>query len=214
MSVEDKMLGYCPLCMQNVEHTRKFSSIFTFLLDRLTFGFLRAFRIGPYYCFQCESKSLYLRPVRRNAPTFNSQTSGVNFSDPRVDRRRKSRNPQSDPADSEPAVESVGNFLKTEHSLLMQDRRSNKFTQKFRDGTVRKILNGTASIQDVRRELEVSEADLIRWIAELVNRKEQRIEELVTILQSFESLPKKIGPILESSYENEGPIVEGRIKES
>jgi hypothetical protein len=121
---------------------------------------------------------------------------------------------QGGPAASELAVESVGNFLKSEHSLLMQDRRANKFTQKFRDGTVRKILSGTASIQDVRGELKVSEADLIRWIAELLSRKEQRIEELVTILQSFESMPKNIGPILESSYENEGPIVEGRIKES
>lgn len=214
MSNEDKMMGFCPLCMQNVEHTRKFSSILTLLLDRLILSFPRIFRIGPFYCFQCETKSLYLRPIRRDAPTFDRQTSEVNFANPKHDRRRKERRKKKAAPGPEVTVEPAGNFLKTEHSLVMQGRRSNKFSQKFREGTVRKVLTGKSSIQEVRRELEISEADLIRWIAELVHRKEQRIEELVAVLQSFETLPKNIGPILESTFEKEGPIIEGRIAES
>lgn len=211
MSDEKKTLGFCSLCMQNVEHTRKFSSIFMRLLDVLTLGLLGVFRIGPYYCFQCENKTLFLRRVRREAPTFDSITSIVDFSNPKHDRRR----PQASANESleiEEAFEPVGNFLKAEHSLLRQERRASNFSQKFRDGVVMKILSGKSSIHEVHLELGITETDLTVWIGEMMKRKDQRIDELEKALEAIQSnLHVKITALNKFDLDSDGTIIEGRV---
>jgi transposase-like protein len=216
----DKTLGYCQLCMQNVEHTRKFSSRLMFLLDLLTLRFFKIFRIGPFYCFQCENKTLYLRPIEPEAPTFDIETSAAAFFDDRSGKLApQDQAPLPESLESQPSeAESVGNFLRADYSLLMRERRSRNFSQKFRDATVMKILSGNSSMLDIRRELDVNEADLIHWMSDLVNRKSQRIEELVSRLESIQSrLPHELQPILDvvtnPQFAQPEGIVEGKVSD-
>lgn len=212
----DKMLGYCPLCMQNVEHTRKFSSWIMFLLDLLTLRLFRVFRFGPFYCYQCENKSLYLRPVRRSAPTYDSQTATASFYQRKP---AKALSPASDIDEldaTEAVFEPAGNFLKGEQSLRMQELRSHGFSQKFRDATVMKILTGIVTLVDIRTELEVKEADLIRWMGDLMARKQQTIDELKTTLLALQQkLPEPPRSVVDSAaaprFADERSVVDGHV---
>ncbi len=221
MSDQKKTLGYCEMCMQNVEHTRVFSSAITWFLDLATLRILKLFRLGPYYCFQCEQKRYYLRPVRRSVPTFDSETSTVGFAPSWFGENRKTgRGNESDQSVGDQAAEPIGNFLKTEHSLVMQDRRASNFTQKFRDATVLKILSGKALMIDIRHELEVTESDLIRWMADLMNRKQLRIKELAEAVEQLQSQFPERHPLRlvpsegERRHTDGGPIIDGQVSES
>jgi transposase-like protein len=212
----DKMLGYCPLCMQNVEHTRKFSSWIMLVLDLLTLRIFRIFRIGPFYCYQCETKTLYLKPVRRDAPTFDVATSTASYRDGRHVWVSSQSDEPTDQNESGTPFEPVGNFLKAEQSLLMQERRSQAYSQKFRDAAVARILAGNASLLDIRNELQVKETDLIRWIGDLMNRKQQQIDELkATLLKLQTNLPEHLQPLVEAVSQiptsGEGSVIEGEV---
>ncbi len=116
---------------------------------------------------------------------------------------------------SERSTESIGNYLKNEHSLVMRDKRSNRFSEKFRDSTVSRILSGATTIAQVRKELNVSEQDIVDWIASLALRKQERLDELVEVLGSIQAdLPEQFKTALElasSNDVNSGNIVEGRV---
>lgn len=203
MKTLEKTLGFCALCRQNVEHTRMFSSSITRFLDLLTFGVLKSFRVGPYYCFQCESKCYYLKPFREDAPTFDSvtMTSGFQMEGkpfPPDDSQYYDATtrildvPEGSAIEILPA-ESLGNLFKTEQSLVMQERRSSNFSALFRDSIVTRILQGEATMASVKNELNIKEGDLIRWIADLLDRKQKELDQLREILQSVEKqLPETV----------------------
>ncbi len=163
------------MCMQNIEHTRKFSSSVFEILDRLSFRCLMLFRIGPWYCYQCEGRSLYLRQPNRRAPTFNrerSRSDFINQSTPDLD-----------------TAEAIGNFIKSDQSLVMRHKRTRRYSAKFRDAAVERLLGETSSISQLKTELDVSEQDLIGWIADLVSRQQDRIR---SIIQSPVRIPGEI----------------------
>lgn len=208
----NQTLGFCPMCMQNVQHTRTFSLRLFNWLDLISLRALKIFRIGPWYCYQCECKSFLLANPKRSAPTFNSLQLKSSF-------EIGFENEPAEPETSTATVASVGNYLKSEHSLVMRDKRSRKFSQKFRDATVLRILSGATTMTQARHELEVKETDLIDWIANLMKRKDERIDELLLVLQSMrEKLPERLQVVLEDSENgNEtvdlelGTVIEGKI---
>jgi transposase-like protein len=225
----DKTLGFCPLCRQNVEHTRMFSSSITRFLDLLTFGILKSLRVGPYYCFQCESKCYYLKPFRRDVPTFDSitMTSGFHVQGEPWSQEESQYydatskildTPEGSPIEILPA-ESLGNLFKTEQSLVMQERRSNSYSLRFRDSIVARILQGEATLASVKKELNVKEGDLIRWISDLMDRKQKELDQIREILQSVENqLPESIQSSLRSAQwsvpdELEGIVVNRPLEE-
>ena len=202
MTTEKMTFGFCPMCMQNVEHVRKFSSPFFWMLDLFSLRIFKLLRFGPWYCFQCERKTFYLHWCRRSAPTYHSDTSEVNFS------------PKSS-SESASDSQSIGNYLRNEQSLVMKDKRSNRYSQKFRDSTVARILSGAATIAQVRHELNVSEQDIINWIANVAVKKQERIDELVDALGAIRpDLPEQLRSALKTASAHESlsdNVVEGRV---
>lgn len=188
--------------MQNVEHVRKFSSPLFWILDLLTLRIFKLLRLGPWYCFQCELKTFRLKRTRRHAPTYHSDTSQVNF------------NPKS-ASESISNSQAVGNYLKNEQSLVMRDKRSNRYSQKFRDSTVARILSGATTIAQVRQELGVSEQDIVGWMANVALKKQERIDELVDVLGAIgPDLPEQFKIALKLASANEARddnVVEGRV---
>lgn len=211
MAKRKKAVGFCPMCMQNVEHSRKPTSTPIMLINLVSLGLLRLSRFGPWQCFQCERQSYYLKYANRNAPTFSRQQSRSEFGRPKnADALDETPN-----ASPDSVVESVGNYLKSDHSLVMKDKRAKRFSQKFRDSTVERILAGGATIAQIRNELDVSESDIISWIENVVSRKDELIDELNLTLQQIQSnLPKHLGEAVEAvrkESSHHSDVVEGRI---
>lgn len=198
MNFEDKTMGFCSLCMQNVEHTRVFSFTITRFIDLLSLGLFRTLRIGPYYCFQCESKCYYLKPIRRDAPTFDSETMTARFRR-RGEKANLGANQDNDSPNPQGVssqilmVEPLGNLHKHEHSLVMQERRTQNFSANFRDSIVDRILQGEMSLAAAKNELNLTDSDLIRWIADLHHRK---LSELETLRQALTASEAELPPAI------------------
>ncbi len=203
---EQKTFGFCPMCMQNVEHTRKFSSLLLNIADLLTLRILKLLRIGPWYCYQCEGKKFFLRGIRRDFPSFNRHNSQVTF-----DHASASTEPIVD----QPTQESVGNYLRDGQSLLMREQRATRYSQKYRDSTVSRVLSEPASLQRISQELNVSTSDVVDWISDYVDRQQQTIRDLQRRLRSFDRNLKAEEGMMESSSdivfnENGDQVIDGR----
>jgi len=161
------------------------------LLDVLTLRILHLFRVGPWYCNQCERKSYLLKLSRWNYSTR-----------PDVDDAT-----QGDEADSETGFEPAGNYIKAEQSLVMRENRASRFSQKYRDAAVLRILTGDSTISQTRRDLKVSEKDLIDWMANLFTRKEEKIAELTEAIDNIRSsLPQELRLTLEAAAEGSADV--------
>jgi len=154
-----------------VPHRRWISNPLVLIADLLTVEVVRFFRIGPWYCVHCDSRKVLLPLRKANAVDYRS--AALQNETPPANPRRKSEPlakpaspaattaaekptlaptaPPPVPAQLEPA-ESVGNFIKTESSLLMKSTRLNRFSEKYRDAVV--------------------------WIADLFSRQQQKIDAL------------------------------------
>ena len=156
-------IGYCTCCMQNIPHVRRVTNRYAWCLDTLTLRLARLLRIGPWYCVQCNTRHIMLHARRRSAPTF----------DPNTDKT------------SDNETESVGNYIRTTESLVMRRNRAKRYSQKYRDGVVNRLIGGTATISQIGQELDLSERDLVDWIADALARKQERIEELTALLDAL-----------------------------
>ena len=99
-------------------------------------------------------------------------------------------NPQSatvSSASSKATQTAAGNFLRNNQSLVMRSARSDRFTEKFRDGIVQRILNSTTTIAEVREQHHLTEQDIIDWIKHSFDRKQKRIDELKEKLRLTEA---------------------------
>lgn len=217
MNSEEKTLGFCSMCMQNVEHTRMFSSRITRILDFFSLGLLALFRIGPYYCFQCESRCYYLKPVRRDAPTFDSDAMTAGFSqNPPPPHASEGDGMTVDEGATEQAqileIEPLGNLHKNEHSLVMQERRTQNFTVHFRDSIATRILQGEMNFAAAKNELNLKDADLIRWIADMYHRRLTSMEMLRQALLAEEAeLPESIRNLIDRQALIEEGDLEGHV---
>lgn len=68
----------------------------------------------------------------------------------------------------------------------MRRNRAKRYSEKYRDGVVQKIISGTSTISQLGQELNLTERDLVDWIADDLARKQERIDELTAILKSIQ----------------------------
>lgn len=198
--------GYCPSCHKNVPHRRLFSNPVTHMLDVVTLSFLRLFRVGPWFCVHCDNKVLVLPGRRRDALDYRSAALG----NEKPIRQRTKTNPSFRSEDSSspntgensevvatPAVP-VGNFIKSEKSLTNRSQRLGRFTEKYRDAVVRRILSGSASIAEVRQDKQLSEGEIVEWIADMFARSQKKIDDLERLVKSISKAGFDSDPIGES----------------
>ncbi|MEM7455959.1 MAG: hypothetical protein AAF456_16530 [Planctomycetota bacterium] len=134
-----------------------FHSRLLWTLDLLTFRVARALRIGPWYCTQCEQRKRVLRLSRNGA--------------------RNEADESAPDSQLPPAGELIGNYIKTDQSLVIRRNRASRYSLKYRDGIVKRIFSG-ATFSQLTHELNVSEQDLVDWMADLVARKQEQVEQL------------------------------------
>ena len=168
--------GFCKDCCANVNHTRRFDSLFAWFLDVVTFQFVARFRLGPWRCIQCTRKTVYLSLPRSEAKTVQLGTES-----------------EDQNQDDGLVVESGGNFLRREKSLVARRERCKRYSDKYRESIVQKILDGDSTIAEVRRELDLSEQDILDWIALAYDDQGQKIKELTSIITALtEGAPMRI----------------------
>ena len=115
--------------------------------------------------------------------------------------------------EAQPAQTSAGNYLRNDQSLVMRSARSDRFTEKFRDGIVHRILNGTTTLAEVREQYFLTEQDLIDWMKQSFDRKQKRIDELTERLRLAESEDKDRILKVESQPRRvtiKGDVIDGR----
>ena len=151
-------LGYCTSCRRNVQHYRGSKSRLAQTMDALTLFILN---FGPWYCSYCDRRTRSLPWVRKRQPTTN----------PHFDRAGD--------------ADRVGNFIRTDSSLVLRKKRAGRYSKKFREGVVNRLLTGRTTMSQVAVELEVTESDLLSWIHDLVESKDLRIEELTSLLRAY-----------------------------
>jgi hypothetical protein len=178
--------------MKNIPHVRRISNPLLWLLDVLTLCVVSLLRIGPWYCIQCGKKKMFLATRRRSAGTF----------DPEVEHGS--------------SVESAGNYIRTSESLVMRRNRAKRYSQKYRDGVVQRLIGGTATISQIGQELDLTERDLVDWIADALAAKQDRIDELMALLRSVQVLEDHVKieyqPI--SLADDDAPTIDGNYRES
>ena len=153
-------LGYCSFCAQNVHHYRGRRSRIGRAAEYVLVGY---WRIGYWHCCRCDRRSLFLPFRRFHKPTNNRA----------VEQKL------------EEGSEKVGNFLRSDVSLVMQSKRSSRYSQKFRDAVVHRIATGKSTIGQACVELKITESDVAAWFGDLMRRKDDRIFELGQILDSY-----------------------------
>ena len=158
--------GYCTSCLKNIQHFCVPKSHLSQAFEILSFGNAKRFRLGPWYCVHCETKSIYLKEERPDAPRFWS-------GDGEADEGSFSRD---EPGGS--VAHPAGNFLKTDHALVMRSARLKRFSEKYRDSIVRRLLSGTSTMAQIRQEKDITEGELTDWISDLVERMQAKIDSL------------------------------------
>jgi len=218
--------GFCSSCHKNVPHRRWIANPIVLMFDMMTIGVVRLFRVGPWYCVHCDNKKIWL-PFR-NSRAIDYRSAALQNETPPT----KTRQPTPLPAPSTPAAtaavdntaapapapaqaelepaEPVGNFIKTESSLLMKSTRLNRYSEKYRDAVVRRILSGATSIKMVREEKQLSESEVTDWISDLFARQQQKLDALERFKKSISAATQ-----LEERFEasnSDGQTVAGQVR--
>ncbi len=156
--------GFCKGCIQNTLQIRRLDSRLHRILDWTALRIASLFRIGPWFCTYCGARALYLRSPIRGMRDFEA------------DR-------QSDEviADELP----VGNFISRENSLIGSSDNTDRFSRKYRDGIVIKLLKGQSTMTQMCNEINVSERDLMNWLREYVDDQQQMMAEEIEQLKLF-----------------------------
>ena len=203
MSRHKHKWGFCLNCLRNVPHYREFRIAPLRFLDALSFRILSVFRIGPWYCVHCERKAIFLGGERSDAPQFRPPFAAAENQPVETTRD----------AHSKPPAELVGNFLKEEESLVMRATRLKKYSEKYRDSIVRRIMSGSATMMQIRQEKNLSEGELLDWIADLFRRMQSKMDTQTSMLEAFPHLrflddhARTNGPTIP-----EGTTIEGKVK--
>ena len=205
------------------------------MFDLLTLKLTRFVRLGPWYCVHCDNKVVVL-PLRRrdaidyrsaalkteNDPTnFRQQTAPTPIAKPAASKLAAPAASKPVPAhaggqSSKPVVaeletaESVGNFIKAESSLV-KSTRIQRFSAKYRDAVVRRILSGSASIKQIREEKDLSETEITDWIADLFERQQRKIDALERFKNSISASLQSENSSFED-FDAESQTVPGQVR--
>lgn len=210
-----KKIGFCNQCLRNVPHVRYFSWPFLQFLNRFP-KLMDSMPLASWHCCGCEKNSFRLKFPD---PEVTTDVDSVDMSDvePWPDRmdpnqrygmlfRRKPKtkildpSPELDRAVDEPAeFERVGNVTRSDDSLVVRRARASRYSKKFRDGVVDRVLSGQSSISLVRSELDLSERDLLDWVQDRVARQDEHIAKLEQIVEVVEHLTNESSPFPQRS---------------
>ncbi len=146
--------GFCPDCRKNVHHVHVYRSFSARFADGCTLWLVpKVLRVGSWHCRVCNRRSTLLAFCRRNAMDYECRS---------VELQQAT----------------VGNFIKRDQSLIMRSERQARYTKKFRQGVVERILAGKTTISAMREELNIPESDLIAWINQVVEGQAEMINQL------------------------------------
>jgi hypothetical protein len=109
------------------------------------------------------------------------------------------------------SAQAVGNFIRSDNSLVLRQKRSSRYSQKFRDGVVQRITTGKGSISQFCVELTVTESDLVAWIGDLLQRRQDRVDELSMMLEAYSQAHTRVcrlGDQTQPLFDGEG-LIEG-----
>ena len=175
--------------MKNTPHHRCVPTNLLRVVDIAMYPITRPIGFGPWCCWNCDRLSLFLGRVRPDMATINSD--------------------DTQPLEAEP----VGNYIRSEHSLLVRRARTSRYSQKYRDGVVHRLISGNTNINQLTRELNISDRDIVDWIADVLFRKQERIDELTHLLMSVQQNPtqEQIGFYPLSFGDSEG-VIDGDLK--
>lgn len=159
-------LGYCRECQRNVEHAHHFSAWLVRGLDGLTQQRLTLWTgLGNWHCRVCNRRSLWLNAVRPDALNLP-------------------------PLDQEAEFQAAGNYVRRDHSLVLRSERSSRFSLKFRQGVVERLLMAQTTLAGIREELGLNEGDVMAWIQEILEQQTIQIENLKRLVDTLvERLP-------------------------
>ncbi len=188
MSGGSYKIGYCNSCRRNVQHFRGRKSAAARILDISSLFMLN---FGPWYCSHCEIRTRSLPWVRRRHPTYNRVADRLDESTPRI-----------------------GNFIRSDDSLVMRQKRTGRYSRKFREGVVLRLTSGKTSISQLKSDLDVTERDLMAWVAEVIEAREIRIAELNSHLKSYTRVAADLIAIDEKHFEFDESenLIEGRFE--
>lgn len=126
--------------------------------------------MGPWHCVHCESHRLRLLKENPNAASFD--ISNLHSSPPAGSLSTENLTSESTALPSE----AVGNFIRSDQSLVNRATRIKRFSEKYRDAIVRRLMAGKLTFSQVREEQKITEAELIDWIADLFERMQVRLD--------------------------------------
>lgn len=161
--------AYCPNCLKNVPHRRYIRSAGGRWLDRHLGKWLLRLRLGPWYCIHCESRQLVLAAARPEAVDYELVA-------PDEIPERPTRRPPGSTA-NDGGTEVIGNFLKTDQSLVHRSQLRQRFSTHFRDSLVDRLLAGGVTLAQLKAEQQVSEREILDWIADRLRRAEGPVLE-------------------------------------
>lgn len=152
--------GFCDSCQQNKGH-RRVAGVFS-LLNLMLLGVPSFFGISTWRCTHCHSTRIFLalqRELSRKLPANSF--------------RKVSLRP----------LPNAG--LKPQDHQKVETTRSRLYSEKYRDAVVKRIVSGITSVTEVRESLEMSEHEVVCWIKESFQRKEDRVEMLREALMLY-----------------------------
>ena len=116
---------------------------------------------GPWYCEQCRCERWSIhRPLKSSAEADDRSAGSV----------------------------SVGNFIRGDSNLVMQSTRSSRYSEKFRASVVRRVLEAKQSLAQIADELDIPQADLLVWVAQQFDHKQQQIEQLKRTIEDLRGI--------------------------
>ncbi|MEL7498224.1 MAG: hypothetical protein AAFN77_11480 [Planctomycetota bacterium] len=139
--------------------------------------FLSSCRVGPWYCLHCEKRTIFRRATRADAVDYRiiDPTEPLASPEDSVWVKADSQTMKAD--DATPVDQPIGNFIKSEKSLVVRKTRLLRFSEKYRDSIVERILSGNSTLTEVRHEKSLSEREILDWIADRVERLEIELQQ-------------------------------------
>ena len=152
--------GFCDSCQQNKDH-RRVAGVFS-LINLFLLGVPGLFGISTWACTHCRSVRIFLfcqREVRKEIRSSSFHKT---------------------------AQPSPNGALKPQAPRKRKSTRSQLYSEKYRDAVARRVVSGITSIAEVKESLELSDSDVLDWLKQSFQRKEDRVEMLREVLISYQ----------------------------
>lgn len=144
-------LGYCRRCDENTPHRKRIYSSAGRLFNRCLFDLPVRWGFGSWMCLQCGARQLI------HEPPFDEESNVPVDSPQRVDLLPK---------------------LNRERDLVASVSRRERFSDKYLEAVLDRLLAGDDDLRSIRDELNLNEFDLWAMIRERFQRIEQQVEGL------------------------------------